>query len=88
MGSDMGSVHILVTKMQEIRFKKIKVAKERKKWNIQVLKRPVISGKFKKQVENNMTVQGEDMSVKDIWLRNKEVIIESAKRHVKHVKER
>ena len=81
-GADVNSDHNLVAaNLKQVRYKKIKCARKRLKWNLSTLANEEIKRKYVNDVENAVKT-GDDMLPNEHWNHIKNVILKSAKTNI------
>ena len=80
--ADVNSDHNLVAaNLKQVRYKKIKGARKKQKWNLSTLANEEIKKKYVKDVENSVKT-GDDMLPNEHWNHIKNVILKSAKTNI------
>ena len=81
-GADVNSDHNLVAaKLKQVRYKKIKGARKRLKWNLSTLANEEIKNKYLNEAENAVNT-GDYMLPNEHWIHINNVIMKSAKTNI------
>ena len=81
-GADVNSDHNLVAaNLKQVRYKKIKGARKRLKWNLSTVANDEIKKKYVNEVENTVNT-GDDMLPNEHWNHIKKIILKGAKTNI------